>query len=173
MSYTSHTAYKSHDGRINSDSEEEFDTVDDLAKTQQLISCYQMQVDDDNNCSPVYLGRYPDVPLPVNKIINYNNYKLHVVTYVITEDEVKNKLYKIVGVNVFKEGKRNSMCSLDLVLNHEKGNYQLLFNDHRNNTTDIVETLEKFPGKDKILEYVITKAFDDPVKSVLLKDKKY
>lgn len=154
----------------DSQSEEEFSTVDDLAKSQNLIPCYQMQINDDNECNPVYLGKYPDVPLPVNKSIKYNNYNIHVVTYVLTEEEVKNKLYKIVGVNIFKENKRNSLYSLDLVMNEdENGQYQLLFNDHKKNTTSVVENLENFPDKDKILDYIIKKTFEDPLKSILIK----
>jgi len=154
--------------RIDSDSDSEFQTVDDLAKNQQLIDCYQIQVDDNNKCFPVHLGKYPDVPLPVNKVIQYKKYNLHVVTYVLTEEEVQNKLYKIVGVNVFRNGRKSSMCSLDLVMG-ENGKYELLYNDHKNNETKVVEKLEKFPGKDKVLEYIITKAFEEPLKSVLTK----
>lgn len=149
--------------------DQDFYTVDQLADDQGLINCYQMQVDDNNDCNPVNLGKYPDVPLPVNKIIKYKKYMLHVVTYVLTEDEVKNKLFKIVGVNVFRANRKNSLCSLDLVKNESMGNYQLLFNDHRNNTTQVVENIEKFPGKTKVLDYIIKKAFDDPVKSYLVK----
>jgi hypothetical protein len=166
--------YKIMSGKDNkqndSESEDTFLTVDDLTKSQNLIPCYQMQVNDNNVCSPAYLGMYPDVPLVVSKIINYNNHNLHVVTYVLTKEEIENKLYKIVGVNIFKENKRNSLYSLDLVMNEdENGQYQLLFNDHKKNTTTVVENLEKFPGKDKILDYIIKKTFEDPLKSILIK----
>jgi len=149
-------------------SEEDFHTVDELANNQKLINCYQIQVDENNTCNVVHLGMYPDVPLPVNKIINYKKHNLHVVTYVLTEDEVKDKLFKIVGVNVFRQNRKSSLCSLDLVMNEEKGNYQLLFNDHKKNITKVVENLEKFPGKDNVLEYIINKAFEDPVKQILV-----
>lgn len=148
---------------------EEFQTVDDLGNNQKLINCYQIQVDENNACKPVHLGMYPDVPLPVNRIIKYKKYDLHVVTYVLTEDEIRDKLFKIVGVNVFRRNRKSSLCSLDLVMNDEKGNYQLLFNDHKANTSTVVENLEKFPGKDIILGYIINKAFDDPLKSILIK----
>jgi hypothetical protein len=151
-------------------SDQEFDTVDKLADNQKLIKIYQMQVDDSNQCKPVELGMYPDIPLPVNKIINYKRYDLHVVTYILTEDEIKRKLYKIVGVNVFRRGRKSSMCSLDLVMSDEvKGEYQLLFNDHKNNTTAIVEKLDKFPGKDKVMEYIINKSFEGPIKKIIAK----
>jgi len=150
-------------------SNEDFYTVDELAKKQGLINCYQMQVDDNNECFPVNLGKYPDVPLPVNHVIKYKKHMLHVVTYVLTEQEVKDKLFKIVGVNVFRNNSKNSMCSLDLVKNEEQGNYQLLFNDHKKNTTDVIENIEKFPGKTKVLNYVIDKVFEDPVKSIIAK----
>ena len=150
------------------DNNDEFYTVDDLANNQNLINCYQMQVDENNQCKPVHLGLYPDVPLPVNQIIKYKNHNLHVVTYVLTEEEIKNKLFKIVGVNVFTYNGKNSLCSLDLVMNEEKGNFQVLFNDHINNTTKVVENLEKFPEKDNVLAYIINKAFEDPIKAILV-----
>ena len=202
----------------NNSNNEEFETVDQLADKQNLITCYQMQIDDNNECRPIYLGRYPDVPLPVNKIIKYKKYILHVVTYILTEQEIKDKLYKIVGVTGFRKNRKNSLFSLDLVLNEDnldmnsntnnvpiqgaakmesakrslepsvplenksqleehkqgeqsifKGKYQLLFSDHKLNTTVLVENVEKFPGKDKVLEYIILKAFENPVKARLLK----
>lgn len=149
--------------------QKEFRTVDELADQQNFVDCYQIQVDDNNDCKPIHLGKYPDIPLPVNKIIKYKKYLLHIVTYVLTKEEIDQKLYKIVGVNVFRQNRKNSKCSLDLVMNAEKNNYQLLFCDHQSNKVSIVENLEKFPGKDKVLEYIITKAFEDPLKSVLLK----
>lgn len=151
----------------------EYGTVDKVAENQNLIDCYQIQVDKDNNCSPVYLGKYPDVPLPVHKIFKLKKYRLHLVTYVLTEDEIENKLFKIVGVNVFRQNRNNSICSLDLVLSSDKKSYQLLFNDHVTNESKVVENIEKFPGKDDVLEYITIKAFEDPVKSRLLDEQKY
>lgn len=153
---------------------DEFETVEQLALKQNLIDCYQMQVDKNNECHPVHLGKYPDVPLPVNHIIKYKKYILHYVTYVLTDEEIKNKLFKIIGVNVFRQNRNSSMCSLDLVKNgdskdNEVGKYQLLFNDHKNNKSIVVENLEKFPGKDKALAYIINKTFEDPLKSVLVR----
>ncbi len=156
------------DNDDENDKENEFGTIDEIANNQNLIDCYQIQVDDENNCSPVHLGKYPDIPLPVNRILKYKKYQLHVVTYVLTDDEIKNKLFKIVGVNVFRRNRKNSLCSLDLIMNDEIKNYQLIFNNHKDNTTQIVENLEKFPGKNHVLEYVINKVFEDPVKSILL-----
>jgi hypothetical protein len=139
-----------------------------------------MQVDDSDNCTPVFLGSYPDVPLPVHKILQYKQYNLHVVTYILTEQEIADKLFKIVGVNVFRNNDKNSICSLDLVMIDEnnilsgsiakQSKYQLIFNDHIKNTSDVVENLEKFPGKDKVLEYIIIKSFENPVKAFLLNE---
>lgn len=146
----------------------EYDTIEQVAEDQNLIDCYQIQVDEDNNCTPVYLGKYPEIPLPVHQIFKYKKYRLHVVTYVLSDSEIGNNLFKIVGVNIFRQNRKNSLCSLDLVLNPDKNGYQLLFNDHMTNESNIVENLEKFPGKDNVLEYIVNKAFQDPVKSRLL-----
>lgn len=153
---------------VNDQDLNEYDAVEKVADNQNLIDCYQIQVDNDNNCSPVYLGKYPEVPLPVHQIFKFKKYRLHVVTYVLTDDEIENNIFKIVGVNVFRQNRKNSLCSLDLALNPDKNGYQLLFNDHATNESNIVEKIEKFPGKDLILEYIINKAFEDPVKSRLL-----
>lgn len=146
----------------------DYKTVEEIANEQQLIKCYQIQVDDNGDCKPVYLGLYPDIPLPVNKIIRRKKYNLHVVTYILTEEEINKGLYKIVGVNVFRRGRKNSLYSLDLIFEPTIKQYQLIFNDHLKQTTIVVENLEKFPGKDSVLEYIILKAFEDPLKSKLL-----
>jgi hypothetical protein len=157
----------------NEDNElDEFQTVDQLADRDKLIDCYQMQVNDNNECHSVHLGKYPDVPLPVNHVIKYKKYMLHYVTYILTKDEIDNKLFKIIGVNVFRKNRKNSMCSLDLVKGGESGKYQLLFNDHKHNKTVVVENLDKFPGKEKALAYVINKSFEEPLKSILIKGSK-
>lgn len=150
-------------------SNQEFKSVDELARDQKFIDCYQMQLDDKNICNPVYLGKYLDVALPVHKIIDFNNYKLHVVSYILTEDDIKDKIYKIVGVNIFEKDKTDSLCSLDLIKHPDNNSYQILFSDHINRTVKVVENIEKFPDKDKVLEYIITKTFEEPVKSILLK----
>ncbi len=157
------------DDHTDNSESNEFNAIDKVAENQNLIDCYQIQVDDVNNSSPVYLGKYPDVPLPVHRIFKFKKYRLHLVTYVLTNDEIENSIFKIVGVNVFRQNRKNSICSLDLVLSPDKNSYQLLFNDHVTNESNIVENLEKFPGKDDVLEYITKKAFDDPVKSILLR----
>jgi hypothetical protein len=154
---------------FTSESNDDFQTVESMVESNKLIECYQIQVDESNVCKAVLLGAYPEIPMPVNKIIQYNNYNLHVVTYILSKEEIDNGLYKIVGVNVFKNDKTNSLCSLDLVMDVDTSKYQLIFNDHDKNTTVIVEKLEKFPGVDKVLEYIINKAFEDPLKTLLIR----
>ena len=98
--------------------------------TKELIKCYQMQIDDNEDCVPVYIGEYPEVPTPLLKIIKHEEYVIHIVCYILTEKEVENKNYNIVGAIIFKnnndtnensddfkkqEKYENSICSLDLV----------------------------------------------------------
>lgn len=150
----------------------DYKTVEEIADEQKLIKCYQIQVDDNGECKPVYLGLYPEIPLPVNKIIQRKKYNLHVVTYVLTEEEINKGLYKIVGVNVFRRGRKDSLYSLDLIFEPNIRQYQLIFNDHRKQTTAVVENVEKFPGKDNVLEYIILKSFEEPLKSKLTSQHK-
>tara|TARA_B110000908_G_C10091273_1_gene374127 strand:+ start:350 stop:799 length:450 start_codon:yes stop_codon:yes gene_type:complete len=147
----------------------EYKTIDELSNEQNFTDCYQMQLDEKDICSPVYLGKYIDVPLPVHKIINYNNHKLHVVSYVLTGGDVKDKIYKMVGVNVFENDKTESMCSLDLVKHPDKNSYQLIFSDHKDRTVKVVKNIEKFPGREKVLDYILEQTFEEPVKSILLR----
>lgn len=149
-------------------SDEGFATIDTLASEQKMINCYQMQADDNNRCNAIFLGKYQEVPLPINKIIEYNNHVLNVVTYILTDEDLNNKIYKIVGVYVFRKNEKDSLCSLDLCLNDKKDCYVLMFNDHEKNTSRVVKKLEKFPGRDNVLEYIISKSFEDPLKSILL-----
>jgi hypothetical protein len=142
-------------------------TVDELAEKNNLIDCYQIQVNDKNIYSAVYLGKYPEIPLPVNKIINYGKYKLFVVTYILTKHEIDNNKLKILGVNIVKDGQNESSYSLDLIAISEN-KYQLVFSNHIDNTSIVVENIEIFPKKDKVLEYIIEKTFEDPVKEILL-----
>ena len=145
---------------------DDYETIENIANNQKLINCYQMQIENDT-CIPVNLGFYPELPLPINKIIKYDNYNLHIVTYILSHDEVIKKLFKIVGVMVFKSSSVKSICSLDLIIN-DKNEFQLIFNDHDNNTTKIIETLKAVPKKEELLEYIIERAFDEPIRSILL-----
>lgn len=147
---------------------EEYKSVSQLSKIQKLIRCYQMQPDENGSCNPVYLGDYPDVPLPINKILKYKNYVLHVVTYILTDEDINNHIYNIVGVNVFREKERDSICSLDLAKRPDNKGFQLLFSDHHTHQVKVVEELDKLPDKSEIIEYIITKSFESPVKEILV-----
>jgi hypothetical protein len=152
--------------KSNNDKSDNFMTLNELADKNKLVNCYQIQVEN-NKYKPVFLGKYPEVPLPINKVINYdNNNKLHVVTYVLTEKEVQDGLLKIVGVNLFKGNDTSSICGLDLVANN--GKYELVYSDHLNNTSNTIKKLNNFPQKDKVIEYVVENCFTEPFKSILL-----
>jgi hypothetical protein len=146
----------------------EFQTVDELANNQKLIKIYQIQVNDASEGVPVFLGMYPDVPLPINKILNYKNHNLHIVTYVMTESEIKENIYKIIGINIFEKGNKSSLCSLDLTYNPVLKQFELVFSDHVKKTLEVVEKLEKFPGKENVMEYILEKVFEDPIKSIIV-----
>ena|SRR5579872_2501340 len=146
-----------------------FVSVDDLADKQQLIKCYQMQVDSNNVCRPVLLGSYPDVPFPVNEKIPLKKSILYTVTYVLTEKEINDKLFKIVGAVVFNKNENNSLYSVDLVANEDQKSYQLILNNHTSKSSKVIENVEKFPDRDKVFEYVLNKTFEEPTIIQLLK----
>lgn len=146
----------------------DYQTIDELTNNK-LVKCYQMQINENLECMPVYLGEYPDVPLPVNKSIKINNHVAYIVTYVLTEQEILDKLYKLVGVNIFTEDNKNSLCSVDLIYNFDIQKYQTIFNDHKLNTTTVIDTLSERLNKSQVLELVIKKTFESSlVENVLL-----
>jgi len=146
---------------------DEFKKVDELADSTGLIDCYQIQVENDGKFKPVLLGKYPDVPLPVNFSIKSPNdkHRLYCVTYIMTSDEIKNKLFKIVGIVVFKDNE--SVSSLDMVVN-ENNEYQYILNDHKKNESKFIRKIDKFPPKDKVLEVLVQEAFKEDIVNKLL-----
>lgn len=152
----------------NNNNVDEFITLDKLTQSQNLIDCYQIQVDDNNICNPVLIGRYPEIPLAVNTSIKYNGYLLHVVTYLLTKEEIDDGLFKIIGVNVFKNNDKNSLYSLDLIFNTEHKLYEIILNNHIENATITVEKLEIFPPRDALIEFIVTKVFEGPLKQILI-----
>lgn len=140
----------------------EFKTIDELVNNK-LVKCYQMQINDNKECLPVFLGEYPDVPLPINKSIKLNNHIAYIVSYILTEEEVLNKIYKLVGVTIFTEDTKNSLCSVDLIYNSNEQKYQTIYNDHLLNSTIVLETLNNHFDREQILDIIIQKTFNYPV----------
>jgi lipopolysaccharide export LptBFGC system permease protein LptF len=153
----------------------EFKTIGELSKEQKLIPCYQMQLEKDTQkCKPVLLGNYPEIPLIINKQIEHDKYILNVVTYVLTEEEVKNKIFKIVGVMIFEDNgndSNESISSVDLIMNDDNGEYELILNDHKTNKTIVLEKLETFPKKNEVLDMLVSRVFHDSIKDLVFTSK--
>lgn len=133
------------------------DKINIFANNNDLISCYQMQIKHDK-CVPVFIGQYKTLPVPTHKIIKHNKYYLHVITYILTDEEIKNKIYKIVGIVVFRNLNEKSFCSIDLILAPTTEEYQLIYNNHRKFTTKIISSID-FP-KYNLIDFIINKAFE-------------
>lgn len=158
-----------------STSEEEFKTINDIAFDQKLIECYQIQIHD-NKATPILLGMYPEIPLPVNKTLKYDKYDIYVVTYILSKEEIDNKIYKIIGVHGMLNKSYDSIFSVDLIsnaLNEKDGeninSYQIIFNDHKNNDTKNIKKIEKFPDREHVIEMLITTTFEEPIISYIRK----
>jgi len=150
----------------------------------ELIKCYQIQIDDNDECHPVYIGDYPEVPTPLLKIIKHNNYILHVVAYILTEKEIQNKIYNIIGVIIFKnnnelsnssedftkqETYENSICSFDLV--YENNKYKFYYCDHENKTELKVKSINTKLKKNDVMPLLLESIFNtSPTKELLAKN---
>jgi hypothetical protein len=171
----------------NSDNIEdnEYVNIDDVA--DNLIKCYQIQIDEVNNTAkPMYIGSFESVPINAHTVFEYdqkrdrinkksnsspsitNKYKIHVVTYVMPEDSIKENIYKIVGLIVQKNNEDASICSLDLKYNVGNNKFEYVLCDHIKNTTEIVSTLDTTPKKDDVLPNLMSMIFEDPIKSIIV-----
>lgn len=183
-----------------SDAKDEFVDIDKVS--EDLIKCYQIQVDKDGKATPVFIGSYIEVPLLTHTSIMYdqrkdmlnfndktvesgavkktrregkkvkkvgnNIYRIHVVTYMLPEEAIRNKIYKIVGLVVQKNQDSESLCSLDLRFNTDSGKYEYIFVDHLTEKVTLVETLDAFPGSENVLADLASRMFDEPIKSVII-----
>ena len=157
--------------------------IDDVSG--DLTKCYQIQVDKDGVANPVYIGSYKDIPLVTHTTILYdqskesmknkptgakpskNKYRIHVVTYVLPEDAIQNKIYKIVGLIIQQNEDAESLASLDMRYNTSNKKYEYIFCDHKTDEVTVVKSI-KFPGADNVLKSVMNQIFEEPLKSVLL-----
>lgn len=99
---------------------------------------------------------------------NNKIYKIHVVTYVITKEDVAKKLYKIVGLMVQTVGNDAvCFCSLELRYNSTTKTYEYIFCDHISEIDRLIDTVPVFPGVDKILPNIVEKIFEDPILSLI------
>ena len=166
---------------------EEFVNIDKVSDKLQKV--YQIQVSDDGQkVSPIYIGSYDEIPLVSHTTILYDQskdlvltnekiskskpsdiYRIHIVTYLLPEESIKNKLYNIVGAIIQKNKQKDSTHSLDLRYDVDKKHFEYVFTDHSDpSKTKVVEILKSFPGSDDVLEDLISRIFQDPIKSIIL-----
>jgi hypothetical protein len=170
----------------------EYQSVDEASG--ELIKCYQIQIDRSGKPSPAYIGSFKDIPLVTHTTIVYdqkkdqlnigemtidsisakntmnnkNRYNIHMVTYFLPEESIKNKIYKIVGLIVQKNNELESSHSLDLRYNTENDKFEFIYCDHRKDSVEVVEILDGYPGNDSILTELMEMMFKDPIKSIIL-----
>ncbi len=149
-----------------SEEKEEYQPVE--AFTTNHHACYQIQVIDDV-CKPVFLGMYEDIPLHVIKTMKYKKYVCYVVAYILSKEEVDNKLYKIAGINILRQNRKTSLYSLDYVYNSDNNAFELILCDHVKDSVEIIEKMDTYIGKDKLCEYMVIKLFQDPVQQIFFK----
>jgi hypothetical protein len=97
-----------------------------------------------------------------------NIYRIHIVTYIMPEESIENEIYKIVGMVVQKNKKPESIASLDLRFNTKNNKFEYIYCDHIKDTVDVVSTLEKFSGTNDILNNLMERMFEDPMKKLIL-----
>lgn len=178
-----------------SNTKDEFVNIDDVSG--ELIKCYQIQVNANGEAIPTFIGSFKEIPLVTHTTILYdqnkdmlniqekkikggnfvntnrkknkkNVYRIHVATYIMPEDAIENKIYKIVGLIVQKNKKPASIASLDLRYNTDNSKYEYIYCDHAKDTVSVVKTLDKFPGSDNILNHLMEQMFEDPLKQLIL-----
>jgi len=97
-----------------------------------------------------------------------NIYRIHVVTYVMPQEAIDNKIYKIVGLIVQKNKNPESVASLDLRFNDENGKFEYIYCDHNKDSVEVYKTLEKFPDNNDVLKNLVEQMFEGPIKDLIL-----
>lgn len=135
----------------------------------KFIDCYQVQIKD-GKMEPVFLGEYHEIPVPVNKVLKYNNKKLIVVTYILTKDEIDNKLFKILGIVILNEDSDKSSHSIDLVYNDDIDKLQTMIVNHSNKDIEpeIINTLDKFPKNEDMISELMESLLNKDVLKILI-----
>lgn len=147
-------------------SNETFLTVEELSKKNSLNPCYQMQLSSDNTCIPIHIGYYDKVPMFVHETINRDDYNINLVTYILTEEEIKNKQFKIIGAVIFHNDDDESQASFDLVATLDNKHYQFVFEDHVNKNKMVIEEIDTFPGNENIFDLLLEKMLSTPIKDL-------
>jgi hypothetical protein len=129
--------------------DEEYVSID--LKTENLIKCYQIQLHN-NIPTPILLGKYHELPLPINLNMKYKNHKLFVVTYILTEDEITNKLYKFIGIQFIPDDKDKPSYILDMIYDVEKKVYQYILINVDTEKELIIKEFTEPPKKDLFIE---------------------
>jgi hypothetical protein len=143
------------------------DTKDDYISidNHELTKCFQIQIKD-NKVVPVYLGEYHEIPVPVNKVLKYNKNKLIVVTYILTEEEIDEKLFKLLGIVIVKEGTEKSGHSIDLIYSDDK--LQIILVDHKNKKDYItLKVFDQFPKNEDMISELMELLTDERVVQIL------
>lgn len=150
--------------------EKEDEFIDLSQSLKNHYQLYQIQVNDENGeVKPIHLGSYKEIPLPVIKVIKYKEFVCHVVSYILTQDEINSKLYKIVGIHISKDENTNSLYSLDYIYNVDEKMFELILCNNTNDTVENIEKIDKFIGKDNIIEYIINNLFNGEAKKIFFK----
>ena len=174
-------------GKFNdSEESEEFINIDKAS--DNLQKAYQIQVLDDGRVRPMYIGSYEKIPIVIHDTILYDQskdivlskektingkskdiYRIHIVTFLLSEQSVKSGEYDLVGAVIMKNDVEHPTHSLILNYNTNKKKFRYIFNNYLDlSIPKIIEVLDKFPGKDKVLEDLVERVFQEPVKSVIL-----
>ena len=133
--------------------------------TNKFHTCYQIQINDENNTVfPVLIGKYKEIPLVTNKVVELSdrNLTLHYVTYIMTQEDIDAKIYKIIGVTVFDKSdneEKESKSSIDFIYEDDK--FKLIYCDHINNKIETLEIIDNIPKKNELLTFFMEKTLSN------------
>lgn len=134
----------------------------------KLQKCYQVQIKD-GKMESVFLGEYHEIPVPVVKALQYKNKKLLVITYILTQEEINDKLFKILGLVILDKDSNESSRSVDLIYNDAISKLQLILVDHKNKESkpEVLKTLEEFPKNEDMISALMDCLLDTRVLNLL------
>lgn len=125
-----------------------------LLPKDENIRCYQIQGIENNNKAEIkYIGDYTEIPLCEITKFDYNIWNCQIVSFLVSEEELKKDVYlKMISILFYI--KNNIVMSLDMTYS-EKSEKPFNIILTKKNKQTIIKSFETFMGNQNIVNILI------------------
>lgn len=102
-----------------------------------------------------FIGKYKEIPVHIIDRFDHNEYKCQIVSYLLTKEEIDEKIYRIVGILVEKDN--NIISSYDMIYCKDDSIYQYIVYDILDGSMreSVKESFENYPSNDLLIERLL------------------